>query len=140
MKDVKTIYVPVVKNESYEPGLPVMVTNAILRRIDNDGTYASSRSKQADAILEVKVVNFSRTPMRQSRADVQVTDQYEATLEISATLTNLRSGKRIFTDRRVEGKTRYFVQGNAQEVERQALPSAADDLAYNLVKVISEGW
>ena len=47
MKEVHTIYVPVVKNNSYEPGLPVMVTNAILRRIDNDGTYSSSRSAAA---------------------------------------------------------------------------------------------
>ncbi|MFH1067550.1 MAG: LptE family protein [bacterium] len=140
MKGVKTIFVPVVKNDSYEPGLPVMVTNAILRRIDNDGTFSSSREGQADATLEVRVTRLTRSPLRRSREDVQVTDEYEVTLEAEATLTNLKSGKRIFTKRKVTGKTRYFVQDNLQEGERQALPSAADDLAVNLVKLVAEGW
>lgn len=140
MKNVKTIYVPVVKNDSYEPGLPVMVTDAILRRMDNDGTFSSAREGQADATLEIRVTRLVRSPLRRSRVDVQVTDEYEITLEAEANLTNLKAGKQIFTKRKIAGKTRYFVQNNMQEAERQALPSAADDLAVNLVKLMAEGW
>lgn len=140
MKGVKTIYVPAVKNRSFEPGLPVMVTNAILRKMDNDGTFTSARQKEADAVLEVEITEFKRRPVRQTRTDVQITEEYEVTLKAKATLTNLQTGKRIFTDHEVSGKSKYFVQGDAQESERQVLPMAADDLAYNLVKLFTEGW
>ncbi|MFZ5806370.1 MAG: LPS assembly lipoprotein LptE [Verrucomicrobiota bacterium] len=140
MQDVKTVYVPTVKNRTYEPGLPVMVTNAILRRLDNDGTFTSARQKGADAILEVEVIDFKRLPLRQTRTDIQITEEYEITLKAKATLTNLKTGKRIFTDYEVVGKSKYFVHGNTQESERQVLPMAADDLAYNLVKICTEGW
>jgi hypothetical protein len=140
MKNVKMIYVPVVKNESYEPNLPVMVTNAVLRRLDNDGTFTSSRQHGADATLEITVKEMRRTPLRQTRTDVQVSEEFQITLVATATLTNLRSGKRIFTNREVTGSSKYFVQSDLQESERQTMPMAADDLAYNLVKLITEGW
>lgn len=140
MKDVKTIYVPVVKNESYEPNLPVITTDAIIRAIENDGTLSSSRQQGADATLEVTIKDMVRTPLRQDRSDIQVTQEYEVALKAVATLTNLRSGKRIFTKREVVGKSKYFVQGNLQESERQVMPMAAENLAYNLTHLITEGW
>lgn len=140
MEGVKTIYVPTVKNRSFEPGLPVMATNAILRKIDNDGTYTSARQREADAILEVEIFDFKRHPVRQTRTDIQITEEYEVTLFARATLTNLRTGERIFTNKEVTGKSKYFVHGDAQESERQVLPMAADDMAYNLVKLFTDGW
>lgn len=140
MKDVKTIHVPMVKNLSYEPNLNNMVTSAIIRRIENDGTFSSSRSGDADALLEVVVTEVKRVSLRRSRADVQVTEEYELIMEAKATLTNLRSGTRIFTERVVTGRTTYYVQNDQQESERQSLPLAANNLAYNLVKLATDGW
>jgi hypothetical protein len=140
MRDVKTIYVPTVKNFSYEPGLPTLTTNAILRRIDNDGTFKSARSRGADGILEVTIVNVKRNSLRRSRGDLEITEEYELVVEAEATFTNLRTGTRMFTNQKVSGKTVYFVQNNLQEGERQSLPLAVDDLAYNLIKLLSEGW
>lgn len=140
MAGVKTIHVPVIRNDSLEPSLPVMTTNAILRELDNDGTYHSSRSRMADAVLEVRIVKYYRTPLRRSRDNSLVPNEYEVTLTANATLTNLKTGTILFKDRVFEGKTAYFIQLNSQEVERQANPLAAKDLARHIVSAITEGW
>jgi hypothetical protein len=140
MKGVKTIYVPIVKNESFEPSLSVMTTDAILHRIDNDGTYTSSRQREADAILEVRITDVKRTPIRMSRSDIENVDQYQITIQAAATLTNLKAGKKIFENKLVTGSNTYFVSTAMQEAERQSLPAAADDLAQHLISMVTEGW
>lgn len=140
MEGVKTIYVPVIKNQTVEPRLPVMMTNAIIRELDNDGTYTSSRLRNADATLEVTIIRFHRDPTRRARDNSLQSVQYRAELTAKATLTNHITGKKLFSDLTVSGKTTFFVQDAAQEAERQAIPLAAKDLAYNLVKQITEGW
>jgi hypothetical protein len=140
MEGVKTVYVPVVQNRTYEPSLQVMTTNAVIRRLESDGTYLSARSRQADAILEVEIIKYERVPLRRGRDNSLVTDEYRGVLTAKATLTNLRTGTRIFTDLEVKGETDFFVGESLQEAERQFLPLAADNLAYHLVNQVAEGW
>jgi hypothetical protein len=140
LEGVRTIYVPVVKNDTYEPGLQVMTTNAVIRALNNDGTYQTSRIANADATLEVKIVKFERQPVRLSRDNVRTTDQYRIRLVAQATLVNHRTGTKVFTDLRATGETDFFVQQDIQEAERQAIPIAADKLARLLVNQITEGW
>lgn len=140
MEGVRTIYVPVIKNDTYEPSLQVMTTNAVLRALHQDGTYQSSRLGQADATLEIKITAFERRPVRVSRDNVRATDQYRVTLTTQSTLINHRTGTKVFTDLTTTGETDFFVQDDIQEAERQAIPLAAEDLARKLVNQITEGW
>lgn len=140
MKDVKSIYIPVITNRTDEPGLPVMTTNAILRALDNDGTFSSARSKDADAELNVTITEFQRNPLRSSREDTLITTQYEIILVAVVKLTNFRTGEVVLKDRKISGRTEYIVQSDAVEVERQYLPLAAENLGYNIVKQVTEGW
>ncbi|MEM9400651.1 MAG: LptE family protein [Verrucomicrobiota bacterium] len=140
MKGVQTIYVPSVRNNTLEPGLPTLTTNAILRRFDNDGTYKSVRLRKADATLDVILTKFERKPIRREVGDTSFIREYRITLTAQATLTNLKTGTIIFKNRTVKGSTDYFFQSNMQEVERQSLPLAAEKLADSLVSMVTEGW
>ncbi len=140
MSGVRTIYVPVARNLTLEPGLPVMATNAIIRRLENDGTYASARSGGADAELTVTLTEFERVPTRRSRDDVAITSQYRAVLKARVTLVNRVTGAVVIRDREFAGSTEYMVQSDAVEAERQALPLAAQDLANRIVSAVAEGW
>ncbi len=140
MEGVQTIYVPVVLNETYEPGLQVMTTNAIISRLERDGTYKSSRVAKADATLQVTITDFTRQTLRSSRDDFRVTQQYRYNLTAKFTLTNHRTGTIIFNERTILGETDFFIQDDPQEGERQALPLTADKLADRIVSLISEGW
>jgi hypothetical protein len=141
MKGVKKIYVPIVKNETYEPGIQTMVTNAIIRRIERDGTYLTGRLAEADATLEVTLTDFKRDSLRRARENSLVTEEYDLKLEATATLTNLRTGQKLFDKETVIGDTSIYVnEYRMQENERQAMPLAANALAYEIVRRITEGW
>ncbi|MDX6767723.1 MAG: LPS assembly lipoprotein LptE [Candidatus Methylacidiphilales bacterium] len=140
MEGVRSIYVPTVKNKTLEPSLQIAATNAILRAIDNDGTYHSARSSAADATLEVTLSQFSRKPIRSNRENLTTTIQYRLTIVATGTLTNHRTGQKVFSELTATGETDFFVQDDLQESERQAAPTALDQMAQRLVNQITEGW
>lgn len=141
MKGVEKIYVPVVLNQTYEPGIQVMVTNAIIRRFNQDGTYQTSRLAEADATLEVVLTDFKRDSLRRARSNSLVTEEYRLNLHAIATLTNHRTGQKLFDKEVVIGDTSIYVNENRmQENERQAIPLAAEALAYEIVRRVTEGW
>jgi hypothetical protein len=140
IQGVRSVYVPTVKNETIEPGLQTMTTSAIIRRFDNDGTLETLASAVADSELEVTIKKIRRIPQRQVRENVVLTSQYEVLLEAEMTFVNRRQGRTVYKNIPVTGETTYFVTGDMQENERQALPLAAEDLAKNIVKQITEGW
>lgn len=140
VQGVRTIYVPVVKNDGYEPGLQVMTTNAIIRRFENDGTLQTVRTTEADSELTVTIKKVVKTGTRNDRNNILRTAEYDVEIIAEATYTNRRLGRKIFENREVRGKTAFYIQRDLQEGERQALPLAAEDLANNIVKLIVEGW
>lgn len=141
MKGVEKIYVPVVQNQTYEPGIRVMVTNAIIRRFHQDGTYETGRQAEADATLEVTLTEYKRDSLRRARSNSLITEEYQPNLHAIATLTNHRTGQKLFDKEIVIGDTSIYVNENRmQENERQAMPLAAEALAYEIVRRITEGW
>ncbi|MEM6885017.1 MAG: LPS assembly lipoprotein LptE [Verrucomicrobiota bacterium] len=141
MKGVEKIYVPVVHNQTYEPGIQVMVTNAIIRRFNQDGTYETGRLSEADATLEIVLTEFKRDSLRRARSNSLVTEEYRLNLHAIATLTNHRTGQKLFDQEVIIGDTSIYVNENRfQENERQAMPLAAEALAYEIVRRVTEGW
>jgi hypothetical protein len=139
VQGIRTIYIPTAKNESYMPGLQTTVANAVARRISNDGTLATGGS-DADAQLDITITDVRRNSVRSARTDVLITAQFEVQIEARITLTNKRLGKKVIDGESFFGRTQFYIQQDAIEGERQALPLAAEDLAYNIVKRITEGW
>jgi hypothetical protein len=140
LQGVRSVYVPVVRNTSLEPDLQMVVTNAIIRRFNSDGTLEVNQNSNADSELDVVVTNVQHTAVRSSTSDILVTAEYQLTIQATATYVNRRLGRKIFENTSVTGSTTFFTQSDIQEGERQALPLAADDLANNTVKLITEGW
>jgi hypothetical protein len=116
------------------------VTNAIIRRFNSDGTLEVNQNANADSELDVTITNVQHTAIRSSTSDILVTAQYQLTIQATATYVNRRLGRKIFENISVTGSTTFFTQSDIQEGERQALPLAAEDLANNTVKLITEGW
>jgi hypothetical protein len=140
IQGVRSVYVPVVKNTSLEPDLQMTVTNAIIRRFNTDGTLEVNQSQFADSELDVVVTNIQHTPYRSSVNDLLVTAEYQITIQATATFVNRKLGRKIFENAAVVGITTFFTQSDIQEGERQAIPLAAEDLANNVVKSVTEGW
>lgn len=140
LQGVRSIYVPMAKNTSLVPDLQQTVTNAIVQRFNTDGTLEVNQSPNADSEIDVVVTNIQSTAVRSSTSDILVTAEYQLTIQATATYVNRRLGRKIFENYAVTGTTSFFTQSDIQEGERQALPLAAEDLANNVVKLITEGW
>ncbi len=139
LQGVNTITVPVAKNESYEPGIQVTVTNEILRRLDDDGTLKTIQSG-ADSELTVTIKSVDRESIRGNTLDPQATEEYELYLNAEVSFFNRKLGKKVLDKVKVQGSAKFFVQTNQVEAERQAVPLAAEDLANHIVSLVVEGW
>ncbi len=141
LKGIKKIYVPVVHNETFEPGIQVMVTNAIIRKFDQDGTYKTGRARESDATLEVKITDLKRNALQRARQNELLSEQYRITLVAEVTFLNHLTGQKFMEKAEFSGETDFFLSTNrVQEGERQALVLAAQDLADNIVRELTEGW
>jgi outer membrane lipopolysaccharide assembly protein LptE/RlpB len=140
LQGVRSVYVPVVRNSSLTPNLEMTVTNAIIRRFNNDGTLTVTQNTSADSELDLTIVSVDQSAVRSSSSDILVTAEYQLTIHATATFVNRKLGRKIFENTGVTGNTYFFTQADIQEGIRQALPLAAQDLANNTVKLITEGW
>jgi hypothetical protein len=140
LQGVRSVYVPVVRNSSLTPDLDMTVTNAIIRRFNNDGTLTVQQNNAADSELDVTITDVTQSAVRSSSSDILVTAEYQLTIHATATYVNRKLGRKIFENTGVTGSTYFFTQADIQEGIRQALPLAAQDLANNTVKLVTEGW
>ena len=145
MREVNTIAVPRFKNDTLQPRVDVLLASAVIKQIQQDGTYRVASEKDADAILECKLDRIDRRPSRSVRGNVLQTREYTLTLRVRYRVVKRDTGKEL-DDRTVYGQTYFFVTGSdniaadVNQDERQALPIAAEDLAKRIVSQISEGW
>jgi hypothetical protein len=140
LQGVRSVYVPVAKNSSLEADLQVLVTDAIIQRFNNDGTLEVNQTGDADSELDVTLDTVRRSPVASSTSNILTTSEYQLTISAKVTYVNRRLGRKIFENATVNGTTTYFTQSDILESERQALPLAAQDLANNAVKLVTEGW
>ena len=140
LQGVHSVYVPVVRNASLEPDLQMVVTNAVIRRFESDGTLSVNQNANADSEFDIVITDVQRTPIRSSTTDILLTSEYQLTINAKATYVNRKLGRKIFENVSVSGSTDFFTQADINEGQRQALPLAAIDLANAAVKLVTEGW
>jgi len=140
LKGVKKIHVPVSHNMTYHPTVGTIVTEAVIQRIMRDGTLSVVGPKEADVVLEIKLTDISRDPLRQTLADVRRTVEYAVRIHADYTVTRTSDGSVILSRQDVVGSADYFVGQDQTEAERQALGLAANKLAETIVTEIVESW
>ncbi len=139
LHEVTTIAIPTFKNETLHPQTSVMVTNAVIKRFQQDGTYRIAHSRNADAILKGTLRTVEREQLRSSPTDQLDTTELGVTLQVRYELIDRSSGA-ILDRGDVSGDTAIFLDPNFQLSERQAVPVAAARMADQLVSRLSEGW
>lgn len=145
MKSVQTIAVASFKNDTLHPRVEVLVANAVIKQIQQDGTYQIADEKTADVILEGTIEGIDRRPSRSVRGNVLQTREFVTVIRARVRIYRRDTGVDLDT-RLVTGTSNFFVTGSrtiAADViqdERQAIPLAAEEMAVRLVSQISEGW
>jgi hypothetical protein len=161
---IRKIHVPIFKNDTLEPRLSSLVTNAVLKEMHVDGTYVVSNRSNADAVLVGVIQSIQKAQLRSVRTDTLQSQELLLHLYVDYHLEDPRTGAVITNtsdsgaarlgkskeveggqvilarEGRVIGSTIQFVDNNFQVGERAALSVAAQDLASKLVSQLADGW
>lgn len=156
---VKKIHVPTFQNSTLEPRFAVLVTNAVISALQQDGTYEITDQAHADAILKGRISQNIRRQQRSVDTNILKTRELLALTQIQYELqtpegevirqidpfgidveqrnavTGQRESNGIAT-----GRSTIFLDDNFQLSERQALALAAEDAALTIVNSLTNGW
>src|SRR3954463_1790046 len=69
MVNVKKLAVPTFLNETLEPRLEVLVTNAVIKKLQSDGAYQIVPREEADAVLIASIDDVERKQFRSVRTN-----------------------------------------------------------------------
>ncbi len=160
---INNIHVPIFKNHTLEPRLSSLVTNAVLKEIQVDGTYTVTKRSNCDAVLVGNIREVKKRQLRSVRNDTLESQELKLFLYIDFHFEDPNTGRRIEStavegdsygkskqiegedvikarEGRVIGETIQFVDPSYQVGERNALSLAAQDIATKLVHQLSNGW
>ena len=139
LRDVHGIAVPTFENKTLLPRVEVLITDSVIKQLQQDGTYRIAHENNADAILKAEISEIIRTPARSLRGNVLATTEFNLAMHVRYKLET-PSGTVLMPSTEVVGTTSFFVGEDVTTDERQALPLAAEELAIHLVTQLSEGW
>lgn len=139
LKDVHSIAVPTFRNDTLEPRLEVLVTDTVIKQLQQDGTYRVTNEANADAILTATVEKLQRNPARSVRGNVLLTREFNLTITIRFQFTD-RTTRRVLDSGTLLGTTSFFVGSDLEQNERQAIPLAAEQAAVRLTSQLTEGF
>lgn len=157
---INRIAVPTFQNRTLEPRVSVLMTNAVIKQIQMDGTYEITTQNNADAVLRGSITRIERSQLRSERNDTFQSTELLSYLVIRWALhdpvtgekleynqasnvdeNNLESNSRLkIRPGQNVGRTIVFLDPNFQTSERGAIPVAAQKAAEQLVSQLSEGW
>ena len=139
LKGIRTIAVPTFRNETHLPRIEVLLTNTLIKQLQQDGSYQITDEDKADAVLRGSIRGVVRTPARSVRGNVLATTEFNLTIGVRYVLVG-RDGQPIAGPGEASGTTNFFVGSDVATDQRQALPLATEDLAVRLTSQLSEGW
>jgi len=139
LRDVHRIAVPTFRNKTLLPRIEVLVTDTVIKQLQQDGTFQITSGDQADATLNGEISRIRRVPARSVRGNVLATSEFSLALSVRYSLTG-KNGEQLAPPNEAVGTTSFFVSSDVTTDERQALPLATEDLATRLVSQLSEGW
>ena len=139
LRDVHTIAVPTFGNKTLVPRIEVLVTDTVIKQLQQDGTFQIAKGEDADATLRAEIIRINRLPARSVRGNVLRTVEFNLAMSVRYTVIG-RDGTQLVGSAEATGATTFFVSADPATDERQALPLATENLATRLVAQLSEGW
>ncbi len=149
--NVKTVHVDTFKNniditkevsakdkyEAYRPNLEVDLRDAIVNRVFLDGNFKVADKDSADAVLEGRILQYRKDPLRYQNEVVQ---EYRISLVCDVKLVSQKDTSILFEEENITGDATYFTTGALQKTEASALSDAMSDLARRIINKIVENW
>ena len=134
----KTIEVRPFNNQTLQPRFGDALTEAVRERVQTDATYRLVTRGGGDVVVTGVIRQYLRQGMGYLSTDVITPENYRVDVVVHVTARDRLTGKLIL-DKDVKGHTFVHIGDDLASAERQAMPLLADDLAQNIVELLTEG-
>lgn len=138
-KKINSISVPIVESDIIQPKLQTLLTNSIIRSIQEQGSYKIKKEKYSDATLNARIKKINRKQLRASRENVLETTEMEFSIELEYKVTKNLTGETIERGT-IIGKSSSYLNTNFQLTESHSLRTAAEKAATSIANKLSEGF
>ncbi|MGZ5496524.1 MAG: LptE family protein [Candidatus Aminicenantales bacterium] len=138
---IKTISVPMFKNQTTRFELDVKLTRAVINEVVARGKVAlSTDPSAADAVLEGEITGFIASPIGFSGGNQA--DSYNVTVTAKVTLKARASAEPLFANPSFVYQQEYEVPPGSsfEDVQTEAIGKIAEKFARSLVVSILEGF
>lgn len=139
LANVRSIAVPMFENQTFEPRVGVLATNATVNALAADGVYGIKTKADADAILKATVTEIDYTQIRSSRLDTLRPTELESVVAVEWKLTDSQTN-RVLDSGIALGTSRLFLDPNVQTSRTNALPDAVEDAARSIASRLGDGF
>lgn len=143
--DIKTIYVETAINKidieqmySYQPGMEMDITNAVIRRFQVDGNLKVAKVDEADAVLSMDLKSYEQEGVRFN--PLESVSEYRLFIVLSLVLKHRETGEVIWREPNFSGNKEYFVTQVRSQGQRVATDQAIEDVARKVVDRVVEDW
>ena len=140
LSGVQRISVPMFANDTQHPRAEAIATSAVANALLQEGAFRLSSTDAADAILEGKVSSIRYSPLRGTRLNPQLAEEFYNTITLTWTLRDAKNPTRILASGSSEGTSQLFRDPNLQTARHNALDDALERAADSLVSKISHGY
>ncbi len=142
---VKTIHVQTVRNKipigeiyAYHPGLEMLITNAVVKRLNRDGNLKVVPPEEADVILETDLLSFDQGGLRFT--SLESVEEYRLYIAVRLRLRDAKTKQVYWEEPNLSGDAEYFVSDVRSLARDEAAQRAVERLARNIVDRIVEDW
>jgi hypothetical protein len=135
-----SIAVPMFRNETLIPQLEAQTSNAIIRRLQQDGSLQIESRSRADVVLVGTVERYDRIALRSLHSDTGVPREFRIAITVRVEALDRRTGETVLKPTEVEGTSDVFIGEDQTSAEYQALPLVADDIAKRVAGLLVESW
>jgi hypothetical protein len=138
MAAVATLAVPTFKNETLQPRLDVLVTNALIKQLQLAGTYKIVSVNEADAVLHGTIEDITSHQYRANRNNTLRTSQLLEGLIVKYEIKG--ANNEVLMKGQTRAVSTQILDPNFQVTKAQALADAAGRLGQNMSIEVTEGW
>ena len=136
-----TLYVAPVANHTLMPQAQAIVSTQLREIFAKDGRVTLVNSAEAaDATLTVVIRDYHRDIRAVREDDTGLARKFALILTTDCTLHDNRTGRDLFTDRRVSVSRDSFTDGGQLQSEYQMVPLLAQSLADKVSHAVLDVW
>ncbi|HEY2574007.1 MAG TPA: LPS assembly lipoprotein LptE [Verrucomicrobiaceae bacterium] len=139
MAAVTKLAVPAFKNDTLQPRLEVLVTDAVIKNLQIQGTYKIVDVNEADAVLYGTIDDITSRQFRAQRDNTIRTSQLLEGLIVRYEIKGSANNE-VLMKGQVRNVSTLILDPNFQVTKQQALADAATRLGADLSIEVTEGW